>query len=166
MLKRTRVILTWQRLVGLASGTFGAALTVATAAQVSMANSLGAVNRPPEFIASICGCLFLFLAFPLYTGREWARRALLLTTYCILAALAIFLLVAVLQQSWLSPASVHPGLRFVMGVCALVSFLTPPAFLLAALHHADVRRAFQAKDASNQSMQPTASRRTASLSDD
>ena len=155
MLKRTGVILTWQRLVGLASGTFGAAVTVAAAAQVSMANSLGAVNRPPEFIASICGCVFLFLAFPLYTGREWARRALLLTTYCILAALAIFLSPTVFQQLR-SPAAVYPGLRFVIGVCALVSFLTPPAFLLAVLHHADVRRALQAKDASNQVLQPTA----------
>ena len=166
MLKRTGVTSTWPRLVGLASGTFGTAVTVATAAQVSMANSLGPLNRPPEFIALICGCVFLFLAFPLYAGREWARRALLLTTYCVLAVLAIVLLVTVLQQSWLSPASVHPGLRFVMGVCALVSFLTPPAFLLAALHHADVRRAFQAKDASNQPMQPTASPRTVSPSDD
>ncbi|SRR5437773_3392758 len=166
MLKRTGVTSTWPRLVGLASGTFGTAVTVATAAQVSMANSLGPLNRPPEFIALICGCVFLFLAFPLYTGREWARRALLLTTYCVLAALTIVLLVTVLQQSRSSSASLHPGLRFVMGVCALVSFLTPPAFLLAVLHHADVRRAFQAKDASNKTMQPTASRRTALLSDD
>src|SRR5436190_20492047 len=139
MLKRTRVTLTWQRLVGLASGTFGAALTVATAAQVSMANSLGAVNRPPEFIASICGCVFLFLAFPLYTGREWARRALLLTTYCILAALAIAISPSVFQPARSSSASLYPGLRVVIGVCALISFLTPPAFLLAVLHHADVR---------------------------
>src|SRR5439155_2741582 len=132
MLKHASITLSWSRLIGLASGTFGAALTAATAAQLSAASSFRILDRPPEFIASICGCVFLFLAFPLYTGREWARRALLLTTYCILAALAIFLLVTVLQQSWLSPASVHPGLRFVMGVCALVSFLTPPAFLLAA----------------------------------
>src|SRR5207249_9611770 len=133
MVKRTRMTLSWQRLIGVASGTFGAAVAIATAAHISAAGSLRAQTLP-GFILSICGCVFLFLAFPLYTGREWARRALLLTTYCILAALAIFLLVTVLQQSWLSPASVHPGLRFVMGVCALVSFLTPPAFLLAALH--------------------------------
>jgi hypothetical protein len=166
MMKRTRVALAWQRLVGLGSGTFGAAVTVATAAQVSTANSLGALNRPPEFIALVCGCVFLFLAFPLYTGREWARRALLFTMYCVLAALAIVLLVIVLQQSRSPSASLHPGLRFVIGVCALVSFLTPPAFLLAVLHHADVRRAFQDKDTSNQVMQPTAHRRTASRSDE
>ena len=164
MLKRTRVTFTWPRLVGLASGTFGAALTGATAAQVSMANSLGAVNRPPELIASICGCVFLFLAFPLYTGREWARRALLLTTYCILAALAIFLSFTVFKQSRSSSASVYPGLRFVIGICALVSFLTPAAFLLAVLHHSDVRRVFQTKNASNQSLQPTADRREHLLS--
>src|SRR5882724_8441131 len=160
MLKRTRMTLSWQRLIGVASGTFGAAVAIATAAHISAAGSLRAQTLP-GFIALICGCVFLFLAFPLYTGREWARRALLLTTYCVLAVLAIVLLVTVLQQSRSSSASVHPGLRFVMGVCALVSFLTPPAFLLAVLHHADVRRAFQAKDASNQAMQPTAHRRTA-----
>src|SRR5438876_7789457 len=139
MQMRTRVTLSWQRLIGVASGTFGAAVAVGTAAQLSVAGSLRALTLP-ELITSICGCVFLFLAFPLYTGREWARRALLLTTYCVLAALTIVLLVTVLQQSRSSSASLHPGLRFVMGVCALVSFLTPPAFLLAVLHHADVRR--------------------------
>jgi hypothetical protein len=49
-------------------------------------------------------------------------------------------------------ASVHPGLRFVIGVCALVTLLTPPAFVLAVLHHADVRRAFKPHDASNPPM--------------
>src|SRR5205809_6991333 len=154
MLKRTGVILTWQRLVGLASGTFGAAVTVAAAAQVSMANSLGPLDRPPEFIALICGCVFLFLAFPLFTGREWARRALLLTTYCTLAAVAISFSLMLSQQAR-SPSASHPGLSLVIGVCALVSFLIPPAFILAVLHHADVRRAFQGREASNQSLQPT-----------
>ena len=150
MLKRTHVTLSWQRLVGLTSGTFGAAVTVASAVQVSMANSLGPLNRPPEFIALFCGCVFLFLAFPLYAGREWARRALLVLTYCVLSALAIFLFFTILPHSRTASASVHSGLRFVIGVCALVTFLTPPAFVLAVLHHADVRRAFQPHDTSNQ----------------
>ena len=150
MLKPTRVTLSWQRLIGVASGTFGAAVTIATGAQLSAAGSLRGQTLP-ELITLICGCVFLFLAFPLYTAREWARRALLLTTYCILAALAIFLSPTVFQQLR-SPAAVYPGLRFVIGVCALISFLTPPAFLLAVLHHADVRRAFQAKDTSNQAL--------------
>jgi hypothetical protein len=157
MLKRTRVALSWQRLIGVASGTFGAAVTTATAAQLSMAGSLRGQTLP-ELITLICGCVFLFLAFPLFTGREWARRALLLTTYCVLAALAIFLSLTVFQQSRSPSAAVYPGLRFVIGVCAIVSFLTPPAFLLAVLHHADVRRAFQSKNASNQALQPTAGR--------
>src|SRR6266436_3878859 len=148
MQMRTRVTLSWQRLIGIASGTFGAALTIATGAQLSMAGSFRGQTLL-ELITLICGCVFLFLALPLYTAREWARRALILTTYCILAALAIFLSLNVFQQSR-SPAAVYPGLRFVIGVCAFVSFLTPLAFLLAVLHHADVRRAFQAKDTSNQ----------------
>jgi hypothetical protein len=158
MLNRTRVTLSWQRLIGVASGTFGAAVTVATAVQVSVAGSLRGQTLP-ELITLIGGCVFLFLAFPLFAGRDWARRALLVTTYCIAAALAIFLSPTVFQQLRSSPVSVYPGLRFVIGVCALVCFLTPPAFLLAVLHHPDVRRAFQAKNASNHALEPTADRR-------
>jgi hypothetical protein len=157
MLPRTDIAVSWQRVIGIASGTFAAPLIVAAAARLAVVGSLRAQTLP-EVMPLICGCVFLFLAFPLFTGREWARRALLLTTYCILAALAIFLSLTVFQQSRSPSASVYPGLRFVIGVCALVSFLTPPAFLLAVLHHPDVRREFQAKDASNQSLQPTAGR--------
>jgi hypothetical protein len=158
MLKRIRVTLTWQRLIGLASGTFGGAIAIAAAAQLSMANSFGVLSRPRESITAICGCVFLLLAFPLYTGRDWARRALLVLTYCVLGALAIFLFFTILPHAQTPSASVHPGLRFVIGVCALVTFLTPPAFVLAVLHHADVRRTFQPHDASNQALQPTADR--------
>lgn len=150
--------LTWQRLIGLASGAFGGAVAIATAAQLSMADSVGVLSGPREFITAICGCLFLLLAFPLYAGREWARRALLVLTYCVLGALAIVLFFIILPHSQTASASVHRGLRFVIGVCALVTFLTPPVFVLAALHHADVRRAFQPHDASNQALQPTADR--------
>src|SRR5437762_12713313 len=129
MLKRTGVTSTWPRLVGLASGTFGTAVTVATAAQVSMANSLGPLNRPPEFIALICGCVFLFLAFPLFTGREWARRALHLTTYCTQAAVAISLSLMRSQQARTPPSS-DAGLSLVIGIIALVSCLIPHAFIL------------------------------------
>jgi hypothetical protein len=144
MLKLKRVTLSWPGVIGAASGTFGAAVTIASAARLLVTGSLRAQTLP-DFMTSICGCVFLFLAFPLYAGREWARRALLLTTYCILAALAIFLSYTVFQQWRQSSAPVYPGLRFLIGVGAVVSFLTPPAFLLAVLHHADVRRAFQAK---------------------
>jgi hypothetical protein len=152
-------ILTWQKLIGVSAGVFGAAVAVSFGAELSVANSLRAytVDRPAQFMASVCGCLFLFLAFPLYTGREWARRGLLLTTYCITGAIAVSFFLYVYHQS--RSSSVHPGVRFVIGVCALVALLTPPAFVLTVLHHADVRRAFQAKNASNQSLEPTADRR-------
>jgi hypothetical protein len=159
MLARIRVTLTWQRLIGLASGMFGGAVSIATAANLSIANSLGVLSRPPDFISAICGCVFLFLAFPLYAGREWARRALLVLTYCVLGTLAISVfIVVILPRSRATYTSVHPVLGFVIGLCALVAFLTPPAFVLAVLHHADVRRSFQPHDASNQTLQPTADR--------
>ena len=155
MLKRTGATLSWPRLIGVASGTFGGAVAIATAAHLSATGSLRAQTLQ-GLVLSIFGCVFLFLSFPLYTGREWARRALLLTTYCVVAALVILLSPTVFQQSQSSSVSGCPGLCLVIGLGALVSVLTPPAFLLAVLHHADVRRAFQAKDASNKSLQPTA----------
>ena len=143
MLKPTRMTLSWPRLIGIASGTFGAAVTVATGAAASAAGSLTMLDRPAQFIPLICGCVFLVLAFPLFAGREWARRALLLATYCSVAALAISFSFLVLQRSGLPSAPVYlVFLRIVIGIGALVSVLTPPAFLLAVLHHADVRRAF------------------------
>src|SRR4029077_15812784 len=124
-----------------------------------MGNSVGVLGRPRDFIPAICSCMFLYLAFPLCMGREWARRALLVLPYCLLCALALVLFFTTLPHSRTASASVHPALEFVIGVCALVCVLTPPAFLLAALHHADIRRAFQPKNASKQAPEPTADRR-------
>jgi hypothetical protein len=98
----------------------------------------------------ICGCVFLFLAFPLFTGREWARKALLLAIYI---TIAISFSLMVFQQS--SSAS-HPALRLLIGGCALVAALTPPAFILAVLHHADIKRAYRTNEAPDQAMERTA----------
>ena len=159
MQTRRPVTLSWPRLVGVASGIFGVALTIAFAAQLSVSNSVRMVEGPAGFIPVICGCVFLFLAFPLFTGREWARRALLLAIYCTLAALAVSFSFMVFQRSCLPSAS-HSGASLVVGACALVAVLTPPAFLLAALHHPDVRRGFQDSKASNHAIERTADRRT------
>ena len=147
MQMRALVTLPWPRLIAVASGTFGAALTIAFAAQVGASGSLRAQTLP-ELVALICGCAFLFLAFPLYTGRDWARRALLFAIYSTLAAVAISFSLVVVQHS--SPAS-HPALSLLIGACALVALLTPPALILAVLHHADIKRAYQTNEASNPS---------------
>jgi hypothetical protein len=151
MMKRALVSLPWPQLIGVASGTFGAALTIAAAAQVSESGSLRAQTLP-ENVALICGCAFLFLAFPLYTGRDWARRALLLAIYSTLSAIAVSFSSMVIQRARL-PSAPHPALDVLIGVCALVAALTPPAFILAVLHHADIRRAYRMKEASNHAME-------------
>ena len=156
MQTRSPVTVSWPRLIGLASGIFGAALTAAFAAQLSASNSIRVVQSPAGFIPVISGCVFLFLAFPLFTGREWARRALLLAIYATLAAVAISFSLMVVQRS--SSAS-HPALSLLIGACALVGVLTPPAFILAVLHHADIKRTYQPDEASNQAMERTADRR-------
>jgi len=152
MLKRTGLSLSWPRLIGIAAGTFGVGVAVSTAAQFSAAHSMRA-QTPLQLIASLCGSLFLVLAFPLYTGKDWARRALIAAAYCFVVALLVFLSPTVFRSP---SSSALPVLSIVSGVSALVSFLTPPAFLLAVLHHPDIRRAFHAQNASNQAMQPTA----------
>ena len=152
MQRRVLLISAWPRLIGVASGTFGAAVTIAAAAQLSGSGSLRA-QTIPENVALICGCVFLFLAFPLFTGRDWVRRALLLAIYSTLAAVAISFSVMVVQRS--SSAS-GPARSLLIGACALVGVLTPPAFILAALHHADIKCAYRPKEASNQAMERTA----------
>jgi len=157
MLNRTSIALSWPRVIGITSGIFGVAVTLGSAGQVFAADSFGPIARPSEFIALICGCAFLFLAFPLFAGREWARRGFLLATYVTLALVAISFSIMIFQLS-VVPSTPHPGRVLVGGGCALFIFLTPPAFILAALHHSDVRRAFQPTNASNQSMERTADR--------
>jgi hypothetical protein len=157
MQTRTPVRLSWPRLIGVASGTFGAALAAAFAAQLPMSNSALALHSPALSIPMICGCVFLFLALPLFAGRSWARKALLLAIYLTLAALAISFSLMVVQRS--ATAS-HTVLWLLIGACTLVAVLIPPAFILAVLHHADIRRAFQDPNASNRAMERTADRRT------
>ena len=122
MQRRVLLISAWPRLIGVASGTFGAAVTIAAAAQLSGSGSLRA-QTIPENVALICGCVFLFLAFPLFTGRDWARRALLFAIYSTLAAVAISFSVMVVQRS--SSAS-GPARSLLIGAYALVGVLTPP----------------------------------------
>jgi hypothetical protein len=139
MQTHTSVRLSWPRLIGIASGTFGAALAAAFGAQLPMSNSALALQSPALSIPMICGCVFLFLAFPLFAGREWARKALLLAIYLTLAILAISFSVMVVQRS---ASASHTALRILIGECALVAILVPPSFIVAILHRADIRGAF------------------------
>lgn len=115
------------------------------------------VQSLPAFIDATGGFVFLFLAFPLYAGRDWARRAVLFATCCIMAALVTFTFPFIFPPGPVSSTPLHAGIRGVIGVCSFLSILTPPAFFVAVLHHSDVRRAFQA-NAPNQAMQPTTGR--------
>jgi hypothetical protein len=151
MLNRASTALSWSRLIGITSGIFGVAVILGAADQVFAAGSFGPIARPSVFIALICGCAFLFLAFLLFAGREWARRRLLLATYVTLALVTVSFSIMIFQLS-VVPSTSQPSRGLVGGGCALVAFLTPPAFLLAALHHTDVRRAFQPKNASSRTM--------------
>jgi hypothetical protein len=123
---------------------YGVAVSVATGSRMA---AIGALRSEtfPVFITAMGGFVFLFLAFPLYTGRDWARRAVLVASCCIIGALIIVIYPTVFPPGRLPSASIYVGLQCLIGVCSLVSFLTPPAFFVAVLHHPDVRRAFHTK---------------------
>ena len=140
----------WPRLIGLASGIFGLALASAFAAQLPMLHSPGELHTSINLVPTTCGCVFLFLAFPLFTGREWARKALLVAIYFTLAALAISFSLMVVQRS---TSTSHAALRILIGACALVAVLIPPGFILAVLHHPDIRRAYRTNEPYNESIE-------------
>jgi hypothetical protein len=156
--------LSWERLIGIASGTFGGGIAVATVVQLCTVGLRGTLLSGNIFW--LCGWAFFLLAVPLYAGREWARRLLLLTSYCMFIGLAILVPLLVSHKPRSPSELAHPYLRPLTFICGAISFFTLPVFILAVLHHFDVRRAFRSRNASNQAMQPTASPRTASLSDD
>ena len=156
--------LSWQRLIGIASGVFGGGIAAATVVRICTVGLRGTLGSWDIFW--ICGWVSLLLAVPLYAGRAWARRVLLLTSYCMFVGLAILLALLLSKKPLSSAELAHPCLRPLVLLFGMISFITPPAFILAVLHHSDVRRAFRSRSASNQAMQPTASARKASLSGD
>src|SRR3954469_11086915 len=101
--------LSWARLIGIASGTFGAGIAAATVVRlctVGLRETLVSGN-----IFSLCGWVLLLLAVPLYAGREWALRLLLLKSYCMFIGLAI-LVPLLLSHKPRSPSELaHPYLR-------------------------------------------------------
>jgi hypothetical protein len=143
MLKRMS---SWPRLIGVASGVFGAATMIVTGSNLSAGGSLQGLS----VFAVLCQCAFLILAFPLYAGRSWARRALLFAAYCFLVAFVIF--------EFSNTASRYHGASLLNRLCLLVALITPYAFFLAVLHHPDIRRGFQSREASNQALELTSDR--------
>jgi len=158
MLERVHIELSWPRLAGIASGIFGGSLVVSSVAEAWEASSFRA-HGAAGLVICLCGCLYLFLAFPLYAARSWARRAFLLVTFLVLIALSISFSLMVLRLA-LSPSVPHPAVSLLTGLCALVAALTPPSVVLLAFLRPDVKGAFQAQDASNRSIERTADRGT------
>lgn len=147
----------WPRLIGIAAGAFGAAATAGFAAGLALGSSLlgpPTAHNLAQLIASVCALLFLLLAYPLYSGRDWARRALLVITISITVTLTIFVSVKTVQDAgvsvdWAVPAKMAPKLaleimmRRVVGASVAICILTPPLFLIFVLLHEDVRHSFQ-----------------------
>src|ERR1044071_923652 len=105
MLRRMHINLSWPRLIGIASGIFGGSLVVSSAAEVWEASSFRAHGSAGLGLL-LLGCVFFFLAFPLYAARAWARLAFLLVTLGVLVLLAISFTLMVVHQAW-SPSVSH-----------------------------------------------------------
>ena len=147
----------WPRLIGVACGLFGAAATAGFAAGSALGSSvLGppTVHNLAQLIASVCALLFLLLSYPLYTGRDWARRALLVITISITIALTVFVSVKAAEASRVAADGVASAemarklllemlMRRVVEGSAALCILTPPLFLIFVLLQQDVRRSFQ-----------------------
>ena len=150
-------VFSWPRLIGVASGVFGAAATAGFAAGSALGSPvLGppTVHNLAQFVASVCALLFLLLAYPIYTGRDWARRALLVIAISITMALSVFVSVRAVQDSRVAvdgaaSAEMARKLPFEMFMRVVVAgsvafcILTPPLFLIFVLLQQDVRRSFQ-----------------------
>jgi hypothetical protein len=158
MLERVHIKLSWPRLVGIASGVFGGSLVVSSVAESWEASSFRA-HGSAGLVVLLYGCLFLFLTFPLYAARAWARRAFLLVTFSLLVVISISFSLMVVHQAW-SPSVPHPTLRLLTGLCALVAALTPPSVVFIVFLRPDVKGAFQTQDASNHPIERTADRGT------
>jgi hypothetical protein len=150
-------LFSWPRLIGIASGVFGAAATAGFAAGSALGSPIlgpPTAHNLAQLIASVCALLFLVIAYPLYTGRDWARRALLVITISIAIALAVFVSVKAVQESRVAVHGVASAemarklpfemlMRGVVGGSVALCILTPPLFLTFVLLQQDVRRSFR-----------------------
>jgi len=140
-------ILSWPKLIGVAAGLFGFAATAAFVAEfiVSAPFRVTTPYDVVQLIASVCSVFFLLLSYPLYTGRDWARRALLFMTVCITATLMLFLMLKFLRESHVAAEGrfAEKMARQITNTAAAICIITPPFFLIFVLLHADVKHSFQ-----------------------
>jgi hypothetical protein len=140
-------ILSWPKLIGVTAGVFGLAATAAFVAEfiVSAPFRVTTPYDVVQLIASLCSVFFLLLSYPLYTGRDWARRALLFMTVCITAALLVFVVLRFLRESHVAVEGrfTDKMARQITNTAAAICIITPPFFLIFVLLHPDVKHSFR-----------------------
>lgn len=117
-----------------------------------------------SLLAPIC---LLFLSYPLYHAREWARKAVIILGICV-GIFAIFGFgMRAMAETRIYDAHVitfemrvQQALGFMGEVGVALSVLAPHAFVIFALCHRDVAATFHREitQRSNQAMQRTAGR--------
>jgi hypothetical protein len=98
-----------------------------------------------RLIASVCSVFFLLLSYPLYIGRDWARRVLLFVAVCVTAALIIFLVLRFLRESHVAVEGRFTDeiARHITNIATAICIITPAFFLIFVLLHPDVKHSFR-----------------------
>src|SRR5438034_7064638 len=131
----------------------------------------GVVNMPSAFLGwllLLAPVSLLFLSYPLYHGREWSRRAVVVLGICV-GIFAVFAFgMRAVAESHIYDAHVitfemriQQALGFIGEVGIALSVLAPHAFVICALCHRDVAATFhrEVTERPNEALQPTADRR-------
>jgi hypothetical protein len=132
--------MTWPKVIGIAVGAFGLGATLfAIASWLSFgftwpAKSLQSYN---DLVGLVGSMFFLALSYPLYRGRNWARRLLLVVCVCVSLSCVVFAARKIATES-------HSRLPLLKTIGVAIAFLTPPLFLLCVLLHQDVTASFGA----------------------
>jgi len=130
----------------------------------------GVVHISIEFLGwlSLLAPIFLlFLSYPLYHARDWARRGVIVLGLCVIVFALFGFGMRAVAESRIYDARVitfemriHQALGFMGEVGVALSVLAPHAFVICALCHRDVAATFQREitERSNQAIQRTAPR--------
>lgn len=149
--------LTWPKLIGVVVALLSIGCLLSTFGEFLR---LGLFTRPPDLIGPVAwftlvaGLSLFILSFPLYHGRDWARRVLFIMFCVVFIALAVSG-ISQSRRQWSVPlggsftseetADLRRGDRIYMmiGAGVTLSILAAQGLLTCLLIHPDVANAFQ-----------------------
>jgi hypothetical protein len=156
--------MTWPKLIGGAVGCVGIGSCIMLSAYFFTSQRY---MDMPLFVGfcwlSTVSIALLALSHFLWRGRSWARSTLVVLCWLLAFSIAVFFSAGMLR------GAVH--ISDIIGLVGeIIATASPPLWFAVMLRQPEIVRAFSPTrhmpDTSNQSLQPTASRRSAQFSDD